>query len=109
MRIGYSPVSQGQISNNDRIKYFEHARLSPTYVEIPTSVGAVQALHNGEIDALFLSTPFGKRPEGVVEVVPIGSRNVYFAVNKRRPQLLKKLAKAYRASSCGVRGSCDSS
>ena len=96
MRIGYSPVSQGQISNHDRIKYFEHARLSPTYVEIPTSVGAVQALHDGEIDALFLYTPFGKRPEGVVEVVPIGSRNVYFAVNKRRPQLLKKLAKAYR-------------
>ena len=96
MRIGYSPVSQGQISNNDRTRYFEHARLSPTYVEIPTSVGAVQALHDGEIDALFLYTPFGKRPEGVVEVVPIGSRNVYFAVNKRRPQLLKKLSKAYR-------------
>ena len=96
MRIGYSPVSQGQISNNDRIKYFEHARLSPTYVEIPTSAGAVQALHDGEIDALFLYTPFGKRPDGVVEVVPIGSRNVYFAVNKRRPQLLKKLSKAYR-------------
>ena len=96
MRIGYSPVSQGQISNNDRVKYFEHARLSPTYVEIPTSVGAVQALHDGEIDALFLYTPFGKRPEGVVEVVPIGSRNVYFAVRKGRPELLKKLAKAYR-------------
>ena len=96
MRIGYSPVSQGQISNNDRIKYFEHARLSPTYVEIPTSVGAVQALHNGEIDALFLYTPFGKRPEGVTEVVPIGSRNVYFAVRKGKPQLLKKLARAYR-------------
>ena len=96
MRIGYSPVSQGQISNNDRTRYFEHARLSPTYVEIPTSVGAVQALHDGEIDALFLYTPFGKRPDGVVEVVPIGSRNVYFAVNKRKPQLLKKLAKAYR-------------
>ena len=96
MRIGYSPVSQGQISNNDRIRYFEQARLSPTYVEIPTSAGAVQALHDGEIDALFLYTPFGKRPEGVVEVVPIGSRNVYFAVNKRRPQLLKKLSKAYR-------------
>ena len=59
MRIGYSPVSQGQISNDDRVKYFEHARLSPTYVEIPTSVGAVQALHDGEIDALFLYTPFG--------------------------------------------------
>ena len=96
MRIGYSPVSQGQISNDDRVKYFEHARLSPTYVEIPTSVGAVQALHDGEIDALFLYTPFGKRPEGVVEVVPIGSRNVYFAVRKDSPQLLRKLAKAYR-------------
>ena len=97
MRIGYSPVSQGQISNDDRTKYFEHARLSPTYVEIPTSVGAVQALHDGEIDALFLYTPFGKRPEGVVEVVPIGSRNVYFAVSKRKPALLKKLEKAYRS------------
>ena len=97
LRIGYSPVSQGQISNDDRIKYFQHARLSPTYVEIPTSVGAVQALHDGEIDALFLYTPFGKRPEGVVEVVPIGSRNVYFAVRKDRPELLKKLAKTYRA------------
>ena len=96
LRIGYSPVSQGQISNDDRVKYFEHAHLSPTYVEIPTSVGAVQALHDGEIDALFLYTPFGKRPEGVVEVVPIGSRYVYFAVRKDKPQLLKKLAKAYR-------------
>ena len=97
MRIGYSPVSQGQISNDDRTKYFEHARLSPTYVEIPTSVGAVQALHDGEIDALFLYTPFGKRPEGVVEVVPIGSRNVYFAVSKKKPELLRKLEKAYRS------------
>ena len=96
MRIGYSPVSQGQITNDDRTKYFEHARLSPTYVEIPTSVGAVQALHDGEIDALFLYTPFGKRPEGVVEVVPIGSRQVYFAVRKDKPELLKRLAKAYR-------------
>ena len=97
LRIGYSPVSQGQISNDDRTKYFENARLSPTYVEIPTSVGAVQALHDGEIDALFLYTPFGKRPEGVVEVVPIGSRNVYFAVSKKKPELLRKLEKAYRS------------
>ncbi|MBO7683547.1 MAG: transporter substrate-binding domain-containing protein, partial [Kiritimatiellae bacterium] len=96
LRIGYSPVSQGQISNDDRVKYFQHARLSPTYVEIPTSVGAVQALHDGEIDALFLYTPFGKRPEGVIEVVPIGSRNVYFAVTKKKPELLKKVVKAYR-------------
>ena len=96
MRIGYSPVSQGQISNYDRTDYFKHARLSPTYVEIPTSEGAVKALHDGEIDALFLYTPFGKRPEGVIEVVPIGSRNVYFAVSKKRPDLLKKLARVYR-------------
>ena len=96
MRIGYSPVSQGQISNDDREKYFESARLSPAYVEIPTSVGAVEALHKGEIDALFLYTPFGRRPEGVVEVVPIGSRNVYFGVNKKNPELLKKLTSVYR-------------
>ena len=96
MRIGYSPVSQGQVSNDDRVKYFEHARLSPKYVSIPTSEGAVRALHDGEIDALFLYTPFGKRPEGVVEVVPIGSRNVYFAVRKGRGDLLKRLSKAYR-------------
>ena len=96
LRIGYSPVSQGQVSNDDREKYFEHARLSPTYVEIPTSAGAVQALHDGEIDALFLYTPFGRRPEGVTEVVPIGSRTVYFAVSKRRPQLFRELEKAYR-------------
>ena len=96
MRIGYSPVSQGQITNDDREKYFEHARLKPTYVEIPTSVGAVKALHDGEIDALFLYTPFGKRPEGVVEVIPIGSRQVYFAVRKGRPELLERLSRAYR-------------
>ena len=96
MRVGYSPVSQGQLSNDDRVRYFEHANLSPTYVEFPTSKGAVQALHDGEIDALFLYTPFGKRPEGVVEVVPIGSRNVFFAVRKSRPDLLKTLVKAYR-------------
>ena len=96
LRIGYSPVSQGQISNDDRVKYFEHARLAPTYVEIPTSAGAVKALHDGEIDALFLYTPFGRRPEGVVEVVPIGSRNVYFAVSRRKPALFKKLERAYR-------------
>ena len=96
LRIGYSPVSQGQISNRDRETYFEHARLSPTYVEIPTSSGALKALSDGEIDALFLYTPFGKRPEGVVEVVPIGSRNVYFAVRKGKRDLFKKLSKAYR-------------
>ena len=96
MRVGYSPVSQGQIGNDDRVRYFEHANLSPTYVEFPTSAGAVQALHDGEIDALFLYTPFGKRPEGVVEVVPIGSRNVYFAVRKGNPDLLVRLSKAYR-------------
>ena len=96
MRVGYSPVSQGQISNDDRTRYFEHAQLTPTYVEFPTSAGAVKALHGGEIDALFLYTPFGKRPEGVVEVVPIGSRNVYFAVRKSRPDLMRKLTKAYR-------------
>ena len=96
MRVGYSPVSQGQISNDDRVRYFEHTNLSPTYVEFPTSAGAVQALHDGEIDALFLYTPFGKRPEGVVEVVPIGSRNVYFAVRKGNRELFAKLAKAYR-------------
>ena len=96
MRIGYSPVSQGQISNDDRTAYFEHARLTPTYVEFAKSADAVKALHDGEIDTLFLYTPFGKRPEGVVEVVPIGSRNVYFAVKKGKPDLLKKLTKAYR-------------
>ena len=96
MRVGYSPVSQGQLTNDDRVRYFEHARLSPTYVEFPTSAGAVKALHDGEIDALFLYTPFGKRPEGVIEVVPIGSRHVYFAVRKGHPELFAKLSKAYR-------------
>ena len=96
MRVGYSPVSQGQVSNDDRIRYFEHAHLKPEYVEFPTSAGAVEALHKGEIDALFLYTPFGKRPEGVVEVVPIGARNVYFAVRKDKPELLDKLSKAWR-------------
>ena len=94
MRVGYSPVSQGQ--NQDRQHYFEHANLTPQYVEYPTSEGAVKALHDGEIDALFLYTPFSKRPEGLVEVVPIGARNVYFAVRKDRPELLERLRRAYR-------------
>ena len=94
MRVGYSPVSQGQ--SRDRERYFEHATLSPDYVEYATSTGAVQALRVGEIDALFLYTPLGKRPEGLVEIVPIGSRNTYFAVRKDRPELLKKLSDAYR-------------
>ncbi len=94
MRVGYSPVAQGDAG--DRKKYFDSARLSPEYVEYPTSAGAVQALRNGEIDVLFLYTPFGKRPEGLVEVVPIGARNVYFAVRNDRPELMKKLGRAYR-------------
>ena len=94
MRVGYSPVSQGQ--GRDRERYFEHATLNPDYVEYKTSTESVQALRNGEIDALFLYTPEGKRPEGLVEVVPIGSRNVYFAVRKDRPELLKRLTDAYR-------------
>ena len=96
MRVGYSPVSQGQAGNTDRVKYFEHANLSPEYVEFPTSAGAVQALQDGEIDVLFLYTSFGKRPEGLVEVVPIGARNIYFGVRRDRPELLKKLTAAYR-------------
>ena len=94
MRVGYSPVSQGQ--GQDRERYFEHATLNPDYVEYRTSAGAVQALRDGEIDALFLYTPEGKRPEGLVEVVPIGSRNVYFAVRKDRPDLLKRITASYR-------------
>lgn len=94
LRVGYSPVSQGQ--NTDREHYFEQARLTPKYVEYPTSAGAVDALQKGEIDVLFLYTPFGKRPEGLVEVVPIGDRNVYFAVRKDKNELYRKLVKAYR-------------
>ncbi len=94
MRVGYSPVSQGDCG--DRQRYFDSAKLSPEYVEYPTSAGAVQALRDGDIDVLFLYTPFGKRPEGLVEVVPIGARNVYFAVRKGRPDLMQRLARAYR-------------
>ena len=96
LKVAYSPVSQGQRSNRDRVQYFEHAGLNPEYVEYPTSAGAVERLQAGDVDALFLYTPHGKRPEGVVEVAPIGMRNVYFAVRKDRPDLLKKLSAAYR-------------
>jgi len=94
MRVGYSPVSQGDAG--DRQKYFDSARLSPEYVEYPTSAGAVQALRNGEIDVLFLYTPFGKHPKGLEKVVPIGARNVYFAVRNDRSELMKRLSRAYR-------------
>ena len=94
MRVGYSPVSQGH--NDDRTKYFEHVRLSPEYVEFPRSADAVRALHKGNVDVLFLYTPYSRRPKDVVEVVPIGARNAYFAVKKGKPELLAKLTKAYR-------------
>ena len=94
MRVGYSPVSLGR--GDDRVHYFEHATLNPEYVEYPTSAGAVEALQKDEIDVLFLYTPEGKRPAGLVEIVPIGSRNVYFAVRKDRPELLRQLSAAYR-------------
>ena len=94
MRVGYSPAAQGQ--SGDREDYFDHANLSPKYVEFPTSAGAVDALYKGEIDALFLYTAFGRRPDGVVEIVPIGDRDVVFAVRKDRPDLFKRLTAAYR-------------
>ena len=94
MRVAYSPVSQGQ--SRDRERYFEHATLNPEYVEYRTSAGSVQALRDGEVDLVFLYTPEKKRPEGLVEIVPIGSRNVYFAVRKDHPELLARLSAAYR-------------
>ena len=94
MRVGYSPVSLGR--NDDRERYFHHATLNPEYVEFPTSAGAVEALRANDIDVLFLYSPIGKRPEGLVEVVPIGSRNIYFGVRKDRPELLQTLSEAYR-------------
>ena len=94
MRVGYSPVSQGR--DIDRERYFTHATLSPEYVEFPTSAAAVKSLQAGTIDLLFLYTPSGKRPEGLVEIVPIGSRKVYFAVRKDRHELFMRLQKAYR-------------
>ena len=94
MRVGYSPVSQGR--TDDREAYFEHANLSPQYVEYQTSAGALDALYRGEIDVLFLYTPFGKRPEGVVEIVPIGDRDVVFAVRKDKKDLYKSLTATYR-------------
>ena len=94
MRVGYSPVALGR--DRDRERYFEHATLSPEFVEFPTSAGAVAALRADEVDALFLYTPLGRRPEGLVEVVPIGDRNVYFAVRRDRPDLLRTLSASYR-------------
>jgi len=94
MIVGFSPVSQGP--SDDRVHFFTNARLTPKYQSFSTSAGAVEALHNGTIDTLFLYTPFGKRPDGVVEVVPIGDRNVYFAVRNDRPELFERLCKAYR-------------
>ena len=94
MRVGYSPVAQGQ--NSDRTDYCDHAKLSPEYIPYRTSEGAVKALREGEVDALFLYTPFSKRPKELVEIVPIGTRNVYFAVKKGRPELLASLTKTYR-------------
>jgi signal transduction histidine kinase len=95
-KVAYSPVSQGQRDNEDRVRYFERAGLDPEYVEYPTSEGAVEALKAGEVDALFLYTPYGKRPVGLREIVPIGMRNIYFAVRKDRPELLERLSAAYR-------------
>lgn len=94
MKVAYSPVSQGP--NPDREQYFTHAGLEPEYVEYRSSEEAVESLRAGETDALFLYTPYGKRPEGLVEIVPIGMRNVYFAVRKDRPELLRRLAATYR-------------
>ncbi len=94
LKVGYSPVSQGQCM--DRQNYFSHARLDPEYVEYRTSAGAVKALGDGDIDVLFLYTPFGRRPKGVVEIVPIGDRNVYFAVRKDNRELFDKLVRGYR-------------
>ncbi len=94
MRVGYSPVSQGQ--SRDRENYFEHAKLTPKYEEYATSEGAVKALREGDIDVLFLYTPFSKRPEGLVEIVPIGVRNVYFAVRKNKPELFELLNRKWR-------------
>ena len=94
IKVAYSPVSQGR--DDDRINYFRHANLSPEYVEYRTSVGAVDALKKGEVDVLFLYTPYGKRPDGLVEIVPIGMRNIYFAVRKDKPDLLNRLTGAYR-------------
>ena len=96
MKVAYSPVSQGQQGNQDRVDYFKRAGLSPEYAEYRTSAGAVEALKAGEADALFLYTPYGKRPEGLEEIVPIGMRNVYFAVRKDRPELMERLSAAYR-------------
>ena len=94
MKVAYSPVSQGR--DNDREKYFQHAGLEPEYVEYHTSLEAVDALKTGQVDLLFLYTPYGKRPEGLTEIVPIGMRNIYFAVRRDRPDLMKRLEAAYR-------------
>ena len=92
--VGYSPVSQGM--TEDRVRYFRHATLLPKYVEYPTSASAVEALKNGDVDVLFLYTPFGRRPEGLIEIVPIGDRDIHFAVRKDRTDLYTALNKAFR-------------
>ena len=92
--VGYSPVAQGLC--DDRKNYFRHAGLLPRYEEYETSEAAVDALRCGKVDVLFLYTPFGKRPEGLIEIVPIGDRAVHFAVRNDKPELLAKLNKAFR-------------
>lgn len=94
LRVGYSPVSQG--NTDDRTAYFARAQLKPEFKEYKLSEQAVEALKKNEIDALFLYTPIGRRPEGLVEIVPIGDRNIYFAVRKGHGGTFQKLTKAYR-------------
>jgi len=94
MKVAYSPAAQGRTP--DREAYFEHAGLSPEFVEYPTGQEAEAALRRGEADVLFLYSPREARPKNLVEVVPIGMRNVYFAVRKDRPDLFKRLNEAWR-------------
>ena len=94
MRVGFSKVAQGD--TDDREGYFANAELTPEYIEFAQSASAVEALRENKIDVLFLYTSVGKRPEGLAEIVPIGERNVYFAVKKSRRDLYEKLVAAYR-------------
>ena len=94
LSVAYAPIAMGR--NDDRTRFFKDNSIQARFYEFPQSVDAVAAVIDGQVDALMLYSHHGSAPEGLVEVLPISERNVYFAVRKGNKALFDGMCAMHR-------------
>lgn len=94
IRIG---VNKGSVQADIYRKWAKEHEVDAKLIELSfTEEHMVTMMHKGELDA-YITPDVSADPEELIPVAKIGSSDYYFAVQKKRPDLLSDLNKAMNA------------